>query len=168
MGPTCSRRKSAEQQPHPDEGGGSANDNCCLTELPKDVIAEPPWHQLQGSPRALTHIACPAIAKNRGRWIRAVLKFRLIRQFRIRWHRAGEWLHHKHRGAAIAPPEQKAIVLRLWEEEGRAILKRHDTRQLFSPKYWSDPSSRLTTNSYLERARFSEIVDSLRAKLDHK
>ena len=170
MGPTCSRRKSAEQQQqhHPGEGGGSTNDNWCLIELPKDVLVETPRHQLQGSPRAPTHFACPTIAKNRGRWIIAVLKIRLLGRFRNRWLLAGEWLHHNPRGAAIAPPEQTAIVLRLWAGDGRDILLRYDTRRLFSPKYWSDPSSRLTTSSYLERARFYEIGASLRAELDHK
>ena len=175
MGPTCSRRKSAEQQQqqhlqqqqqhHPGEGGGSTNDNWCLIELPKDVLVETPRHQLQGSPRAPTHIACPKIAKNRGRWIKAVLKIRLLRQFRIRWSRTGAWLNLHPRGAGTAPPEQRAVASRLWAADGRAILQRYATGQLFAAVV---PIARLTKSDLQELARFREVSASLRAELDSK
>ena len=174
MGPTCSRRKSAEHQQqqhlqqlqyHPGEEGGSTDDNWYLIELPKDVFVETPRHQLQGSPRAPTHIACPKIAKNRGRWIKAVLKIRLLRQFRIRWSRTGAWLNLHPRGAGTAPPEQRAVASRLWAADGRAILQRYATRRLFAAVV---PLARLTKSDLQERARFREVSACLRAELDRE
>ena len=161
MGPTCSRRKSADTS----EEEEKADDNWCLIELPKDDLDRTPRQQLSGSPRAPTHSACPRIAKNRERWIKAVLKIRLLRQFRIRWSRTGAWLNLHPRGAGTVPPEQRAVASRLWAADGRAVLQRYATRQLFATVV---PRNRLTKSGLQERAHFREIGASLRAELDRE
>ena len=155
MGPSCSRRKSADSS----EGRGT-DDDWCQFELPKDIQDRTPEHQLSGSPRAPTYISLP-----RGRWIKAVLKIRLLRQFRIRWSRTGAWLNLHPRGAVTAPPEQRAVASRLWAADGRAILQRYATRQLFAAVV---PIARLTKSDLQERARLREVSASLRAELDRK
>ena len=155
MGPSCSRRKSADIS----ERRGT-DDDWYLIELPKGIQTRTPGHQLSGSPRAPTHISRP-----RGRWIKAVLKIRLLRQFRIRWARTGAWLNLHPRGAGTAPPEQRAIASRLWAAGGRAILQQYATRQLFTAVV---PTTRLTRSDVQERARYRKVGASLRAELDRK
>ena len=159
MGLTCSRRQSAEQQqqPPPEEKEENTNDNCCLTELPKEwtgiytnVLFETPWKQLQGSPLAPSHPVRPTIGKNRERWIKAVLKVRLLSQFRIRWVRAGTWLDHNpfvpelhgNEDALRGIPaerllfaERRYTVSRLWVVDGNDILKKYAVSHLFGAAF---------------------------------
>jgi len=169
MGPTCSRRRSVDQlqqlQHLSDKEREETKDDWCLIELARDDPAETPRRQLRGSPRAPTHTARPTIAKNRGRWIQAALKIRLLRQFRIRWSRTGAWLNLNPRGAGTSLAEQRAVASKLWSVDGRAILQRYSTRHLFATVV---PASRLTRSGLQERARFREISASLRAELDRE
>ena len=124
MGPCCSRGRSA----HTIEDQGIDHD-WCLIELPEDIQERILEYRPLRQPTRLSG--------TRSRWVRAILKIRLLKVFRIRWSRTGAWLNLHPRGArtgspGFVPPEQRAIAARLWATEGRAILQQYSTRQLFA------------------------------------
>ena len=118
MGPCCSRGRSARTV----EDQGTDHD-WCLIELPEDT---------QGRIRGYRPIRPIRLSRPRSRWVRAILKIRLLKQFRVRWSRTGAWLNLHPREGGTAPPGQRAIAARLWATEGRAILQQYSTRQLFA------------------------------------
>ena len=65
------------------------------------------------------------------RWIRARIKIKLLRRFRVLWSRTGSWLNLHPVGTVDQKIRQKAS--RVWASQGRAVLARFNTKDLFSP-----------------------------------
>ena len=151
MGLNCSRKTRSTSISEED-----AADDWLLIALPEDILERVLEYQISSSFRAPT-----PISSARGRWIRAVLKVRLLRHFRLRWSRAGAWLNTNPIGSV--PQDQRALVSRLWASDGRWILVQFHTRDLFAPVV---PRSRLTRADQQERDRYRVIGASLRAVLD--
>ena len=73
-------------------------------------------------PRSLSSAKC--------RWVRARLKIKLLRRFRILWSRTGSWLNLHPVGTVDSYTRDRKA--RLWAGQGKAILVRFITSDLFS------------------------------------
>ena len=123
MGISCSRRKFCAET---------------ITDS-DDTLQE--WH-LVTFPREIEQPSSSSTDQNPGgrlrslsaaqkRWIRARIKIKLLRRFRVLWSRTGSWLNLHPVGTVDQEIRQKAS--RVWASQGRAVLTRFNTKDLFSP-----------------------------------
>jgi hypothetical protein len=97
-------------------------DECLLIEFPEEIQR-----------RVIQFAAARPLSAAKKRWIVAVLKLRILREFRVRWSRLGSWLNlHPAASLPSAAAADRAGAARRWAGSGRAILVQYQTANLFA------------------------------------
>jgi hypothetical protein len=120
MGSSCCRR-SREQTSRLSDYRDWSVDEWLLIEFPEEIQR-----------RVIQFAADRPLSAAKKRWIIALLKIRILREFRTRWSRLGSWLNlHPAASLPSAAAAERAEAARRWAGSGRAILVQYQTARLF-------------------------------------
>ena len=99
------------------------------------------------------------LSRAKALWIRAILKIWFLRRLRVLWSRAGSWLNLCRPGSV--EPGVRSRIASWWAGSGRALLARHNTKELLEPLA---RGSRAARARQLER--FRTILARIRAEAE--
>jgi hypothetical protein len=123
MGTNCSRRRICTES--------SVDTDDTLLEWQLVTLLEEAEHQPSSTSAQSADRRLRSLSPAQRRWIRARIKIKLLRRFRVLWSRTGSWLNLHPVGTVNH--ETRTRASRVWASQGRAILNQFNTSDLFSP-----------------------------------